>query len=73
MAWMPLAVPMEFFVRGHGRDDFDLSFVTYLPYLHHPTYLPAYTSYPNQTLLVHIHQSQDSTPTPTLPVHSLPP
>lgn len=38
MAWMPmpLAVP-KFFVRGHGRDDFDLSFVTYLPYLHHPT------------------------------------
>lgn len=63
MAWMPLAVPMEFFVRGHGRDDFDLSFVTYLPYLHHPTYryLPTYTSYPNQTLLVPIHQSQDTT------------
>lgn len=60
---MPLAVPMEFFVRGHGRDDFDLSFVTYtyLPYLHHPTYLPTYTtSYPNQTLLVPIHQSQDT-------------
>lgn len=64
MAWMPmpLAVPKFFqVVRGHGRDDFDLSFVTYLPYLHHPTYryLPTYTtSYPNQTLLVHIHQSQ---------------
>lgn len=59
---MPLAVPMEFFVRGHGRDGFDLSFVTYLPYLHHPTYryLPTYTSYPNQTLLVPIHQSQDT-------------
>lgn len=58
-------------------DDFDLSFVTYLPYLHHPTYLPylpTYTSYPNQTLLVHIHQSQDTdTYLPTLPVHSLPP
>lgn len=42
MAWMPLAVPMEFFVRGHGRDDFDLSFVTYLTYLTYtipPTYL----------------------------------
>lgn len=76
MAWMPLAVP-KFFVRGHGRDDFDLSFVTYLTYLTYtipPAYL-TYTSYPNQTLLVHIHQSQDSTPTPTyltLPVHSLP-
>lgn len=61
---MPLAVPMEFFVRGHGRDDFDLSFVTYLTYLTYtipPTYLPTYTtSYPNQTLLVPIHQSQDT-------------
>lgn len=64
---MPLAVPMEFFVRGHGRDDFDLSFpvVTYLPTLptlsHLPTYLGTYTtSYPNQTLLVPIHQSQDT-------------
>lgn len=40
---MPLAVPMEFFVRGHGKDDFDLSFVAYLPYLTYtipPTYLP---------------------------------
>lgn len=73
MAWMPLAVPMEFFVRGHGRDDSDLSFVTYLPYLQHPTYLATYTSYPNQTLLVPIHQSQDTdTYLPTLPVHSLP-
>lgn len=64
MAWMPmpLAVPKFFqVVRGHGRDDFDLSFVTYLTYLTYtipPTYLP--TSYPNQTLLVHIHQSQDT-------------
>lgn len=63
MAWMPmpLAVP-KFFVRGHGRDGFDLSFVTYtyLPTLPTPSHLPTYTSYPNQTLLVHIHQSQDT-------------
>lgn len=71
MAWMPLAAP-KFFVRGHGRDDFDLSFVTYLPHLHHPTYLPTYTSYPNQTLLVHIHQSQDSRLIPTLPYQYTP-
>lgn len=47
MAWMPLAVPMEFFVRGHGRDDFDLSFVTYLylPTLPTPSHLPTYLYY----------------------------
>lgn len=78
MAWMPLAVPMEFFVRGHGRDDFDLSFVTYLlptlPTPSHLRYLPTYTtSYPNQTLLVPIHQSQDTdTYLRYIPVHSLP-
>lgn len=73
MAWMPLAVPMEFFVRGHGRDDFDLSFVTYLTYLTYtipPTYLPILPPTPIRLCLCTSIRAK--TPTPTLPVHSLP-
>lgn len=68
MAWMPLAVPMEFFVRGHGRDDFDLSFVTYLPYLHHPTYLPTGTYLPIPPTPIRLclcPSTRAKTPTPT--------
>lgn len=74
MAWMPLAVPMEFFVRGHGRDDFDLSFVTYLPYLHHPTYLPYLYLLPqSDSACAHPSEPRLNTDTYlTLPVHSLP-
>lgn len=79
MAWMPLAVPMEFFVRGHGRDDFDLSFVTYLTYLTYtipPTYLPTYLYYllpQSDSACAHPSEPRLNTDTYlTLPVHSLP-
>lgn len=74
MAWMPLAVPMEFFVRGHGRDDFDLSFVTYTPssgtYTYPPTTNPPIPPTPIRLCLCTSIRAK--TPTPTLPVHSLP-
>lgn len=77
MAWMPLAVPMEFFVRGHGRDDFDLSFVTYLTYLTLPT--PSHLQVPTYLYLLPQSDSACAHPSeprhrhlPTLPVHSLP-
>lgn len=76
MAWMPLAVPMEFFVRGHGRDDFDLSFVTEptLPTLPTPSHLPTYLYYllpQSDSACAHPPEPRHRHP-PTLPVHSLP-
>lgn len=71
MAWMPLAVPMEFFQvgRGHGRDDFDLSFVTYLDtpssgtYTYPPTTNPPIPTTPIRLCLCTSIRAK--TPTPT--------